>query len=405
MLNIFAGFEEANRYVIYGGDGSVIGYIAEEGGGLGKGIARQMAGTHRAFSCAVLDPAGNVILRIRRPFSWVNSRIQVLTVDAATGDETLVGETLQRWHPLRRKYELYLNRTTSMVQFGAVDEPPLSWDFSVLGEGGKLLGSVNRNMRGLMRELFSDTGHYVLRMDAASPRTTNLSTSGIVASPAAASGEAAEARDAIAATAHRQVLNQANNTTQGQTALATVPTRSMSLDERAVLLATAVTIDFDYFSKLSRAGPGMGGGFGMPLPIFMPIPGFGGGGGGGQQTPQDSIGTESTPGALTPEQVQQDVADTAGASGQDMPWWQQEAEASDSDYAPSDTGMQGGYNDSNGGGFSQPQGQEGGNWWDNAGGPGMQDDGDPWADTDRDLWGGDDGGGGDWGGGGGDGGW
>lgn len=48
--------------------------------------------------------------------------------------------------------------------------------------------------------------------------------------------------------------------------------KGMTLDQRAVMLATAVSVDFDYFSRHSGAG-GMGGGF---LPLWFP--GMGGGG-------------------------------------------------------------------------------------------------------------------------------
>ena len=66
---------------------------------------------------------------------------------------------------------------------------------------GNLIGSINRNFRGFGREIFTDTGQYVIRMDAAE---------GLV--------------------------------------------RGMTLDERAVTLAAAVSIDFDYFSRHSAHG-------------------------------------------------------------------------------------------------------------------------------------------------------
>lgn len=47
------------------------------------------------------------------------------------------------------------------------------------------------------------------------------------------------------------------------------PTSSLTLDERAMTLATAVSIDFDYFSRHS-------GGGGLGFPFFI----WGGGGGG-----------------------------------------------------------------------------------------------------------------------------
>jgi hypothetical protein len=111
-------------------------------------------------------------------------------------------------------------------QFAYVDEPFLSWDFSLLSAENRLIGSVNRNFAGFAREFFTDTGVYALRMDSAGLRDDQLAPS------------------------------------QG------TPGEGMTLDQRAVMLATAVSVDFDYFSRHSGAG-----GFG-----FMPLwfPGVGG---------------------------------------------------------------------------------------------------------------------------------
>ena len=121
-------------------------------------------------------------------------------------------------------------------QFAYVDEPFLSWDFSLLSADAQLIGSVNRNFAGFGREIFTDTGVYALRMDAA--------------------GLADEPRHLISKTGEKHKLAQ-KTTNAG-----------MTLDQRAVMLATAVSVDFDYFSRKS----GVGGGF---LPLWFP--GMGGG--------------------------------------------------------------------------------------------------------------------------------
>lgn len=176
----------------------------------------------------------------------------------------VIGEAQQVWAPLRRKYDLFLyhhppNVATDMKtkrvrlsesdfsqsqqmqlertseqgqgvgefsQFAYVNEPWLSWDFNLRSADDRLIGSVNRNFAGFAREILTDTGVYALRMDSA-----GLSPDGTVATQ--------------------------ENTTTG-----------MTLDQRAVMLATAVSIDFDYFSRSSRPG---GAGF---IPVW--IPGAGG---------------------------------------------------------------------------------------------------------------------------------
>lgn len=170
----------------------------------------------------------------------------------------IVGEAHSEWAPLRRKYNLFLSHDSSpqeapaqssslenFTQFAAIDEQFLSWDFSFKDQNGKLIGSVNRNFAGWGRELFTDMGTYALRMDSA----------GL----AEAAGDTA--KESMTSSANRQAYAEVVGAAENE--------KGMTLDQRAVMLATAVTVDFDYFSRHSSQGGGMG---------FMPIWMFGGGG-------------------------------------------------------------------------------------------------------------------------------
>jgi len=129
-------------------------------------------------------------------------------------------------------------------------------DFSLLTDSSppSLIGSVNRNFTGFGREIFTDTGVYALRMDAASV--------------------AAESQHLIS-NSHRNHLYRAPAPVETPESMELqgvgkpAAGRGMTLDERAVMLAAAVSVDFDYFSRHSSA-VGHGG--------FMPIGVFGGGG-------------------------------------------------------------------------------------------------------------------------------
>lgn len=189
----------------------------------------------------------------------------------------IIGEAQQYWAPLRRKYNLFLHRDLAQeskesanaqltagdlplsnstalekvdpsneshgfAQFAYVNEPFLSWDFSLLTADDKLIGSVNRNFAGFAREIFTDTGVYALRMDSAAL--------------------AAEPKHLISHTAHQAGLARQDET----------PALGMTLDQRAVMLATAVSIDFDYFSRHSSAGGGAGW-----MPLWFPWGGAGAG--------------------------------------------------------------------------------------------------------------------------------
>ncbi|PNS16513.1 hypothetical protein CAC42_247 [Sphaceloma murrayae] len=260
MMNVFLGYEQANRYVIMNGSGEKIGYLAEEDHGFGKAIVRQMARTHRSFTAHVFDMNEQEVLRIHRPFSWINSRIRIFdpmspstaqhstTSPLPLSEMRLIGESQQEWAPLRRKYNLFTHRPSlddtssdpTMTQFAAIDSPFLSWDFTLLSSTGYPIGSVNRNFSNLAREMFTDTGVYALRMDSVA--------SALDSSPASTTPPSATPSSDPRAV---QLLSQ-----------------PLTLDQRAAMLATAVSIDFDYFSRHS----GYVGGF--PIPIW--IPGMGG---------------------------------------------------------------------------------------------------------------------------------
>ncbi|KAK9455366.1 Scramblase-domain-containing protein [Dipodascopsis uninucleata] len=208
-MNVFLGFEQANRYAILDVSGNHLGYMEEEDFGFGKAILRQIYRLHRPFKVRVLDRHGYHVLSFQRPFSWINSRVKVMTPPTENANSTIIGETHQSWHLWRRKYNLFLqNGPGNFDQFAAIDAPMLSFRFDLLDEYNRLLGKVDRNWVGLGRELFTDTGVYILQMDAASLEDSSAS---------------------------ERVLG-------------------MTLDQRAVMLATAVSIDFDYFSRHSSPG-------------------------------------------------------------------------------------------------------------------------------------------------------
>lgn len=310
MMNVFLGFEQANKYIIMNGRGETIGYMAEQDHGLGNALARQAFRTHRSFTAHIFDADQREVLRIHRPFSWISSRIRIYDPCSPSGEDAyaastalqgtsaasaldpaaashisslplsemrIIGESQQQWAPLRRKYNLFNYRPIApprddvakltsgdqpnteakaltvtqqpeaaieagMSQFAYVNEPVLSWDFTLKDSEDRVKGSVNRNFAGFAREIFTDTGVYALRMDSASL--------------------AQEPHHLISQTGKIGVEEPPEET-------------AMTLDQRAVMLATAVCIDFDYFSRHSGAG---GGGFGF-FPMWFP--GMGGAAEGG----------------------------------------------------------------------------------------------------------------------------
>ncbi|KAN0064916.1 hypothetical protein ACQY0O_001973 [Thecaphora frezii] len=368
MMNIFLGYEQANRYSILSPTGEQVGFLAEEETGmLGGALQRQLLRTHRPFRATVMNAEGRPVLIIKRPLTWINSKASVYAVRSdypiAYGpprdeDLMLIGEVQQRWHLYRRKYDLFLRRpspppedaqadaaeapaaataeTTALTwmgtkgddyfeQFAEIDAGLWSWNFMMHDADQKLVGAIDRNFRGFSRELFTDTGQYVLRFDSVGQ--TDMTDARIDA-PSSAGASLASSASASSGTA----LVESHGS------------RPLTLDERAVALATAVSIDFDYFSRHSSSAHGGG-----MFPWFY-MGGMGGGGGettpeggspaptqgGGQQN--DGFGTGVVGGAMGQNEYPYGPSDGGSSEGfsrpstgsndaQERPWWEQEQDS------------------------------------------------------------------------------
>ena len=58
---VILGFEQANRYTVLDQNGQVVALLAEDLGGLGKAVGRQLLRTRRAFTATVFSPDGTSI--------------------------------------------------------------------------------------------------------------------------------------------------------------------------------------------------------------------------------------------------------------------------------------------------------------------------------------------------------
>ncbi|KXN90546.1 hypothetical protein AN958_04218 [Leucoagaricus sp. SymC.cos] len=238
MLNIFVGFEQCNKYTISNEDGEPLGFIAEEGQGFLNVLSRQAFAAHRPFRAVILDASGSPVLWLRRPFAWINSRMYVqrlkeLSEYTPEGEPILntFGEVQQKWHPWRRRYDLFLRESPRRIlsiasepqpepkpaffsQVAQVDSPFLAWDFRLLDGRGQDIAFISRAFRGFGREIFTDTGRYSVSFKP----VTLLS--------------------------------------EKQEYIPQFSSRVLTLDERALFLALAVNIDSDYFSRHSHMGSG-----------------------------------------------------------------------------------------------------------------------------------------------------
>lgn len=205
--NLTFGFEQENRYAIVDVSNPQVpaGFIREES----NVIFRQLLRTRRPFVATITDGSGNELFRVRRPFWWITSSIY-----AEVGGKE-IGVVHRRWHLWRRIYDLYLGNE----QFAVVENPGFwYWTFTLKDANGEVLAEIDRDWRGFGFEVFTDAGQYVIRFG-------NV--------------------------AHDPVSDLSGKVPEIEVA------RPLTLAERAVTVALAVSLDNDYFSRH--------GGWGLPF--------------------------------------------------------------------------------------------------------------------------------------------
>ncbi|XP_028774064.1 altered inheritance rate of mitochondria protein 25 [Neltuma alba] len=197
--NLAFGFEQENRYAIVDVcyPQSPVGFIREQS----NVIARQFLRTRRPFVAYIIDAMGNELFKVRRPFWWITSSIYA----EINGKE--IGVVHRRWHLWRRVYDLYLGSK----QFAVVENPGFwNWTFTLKDINGEVLANIDRDWRGFGFEIFTDAGQYVIQFGTSDPSSKI--------------GPARTIQDL-------EVV------------------RPLTLSERAVALALAISLDNDYFSR------------------------------------------------------------------------------------------------------------------------------------------------------------
>ncbi|GMM35024.1 Aim25 protein [Saccharomycopsis crataegensis] len=227
FANLFLGFEQANQYKLLNPQGQEIGYLKERDFGIRKMIMRQVAGLHRPFDVDLIDLNGNVVMNFKRGFSWINSRVRVRVpkvpfiegTTKSTNDEDwiILGESIQQWHLWQRNYNLfsYSPQNDEFTQFGRINAPFLSYDFTVRDEQTEVVSAINRTWGGIGLEFFTDVATYIVRLN-------------------------------------RQAMANDENIMGGEM----IKPGEMTLSERAVVIANTISVDFDYFSRHSKNSNG-----------------------------------------------------------------------------------------------------------------------------------------------------
>ncbi len=142
---IFTGFEGKNRYVVYDRDGRELFYAVEEPRSV---LARIFLKAFRPFAVDVVDPSGNPLLRVERPFTFYFHRADILD---ASGRR--LGSLERQFSIHQRRYSVVSTRGKEVFELVAPFFHP--WTFSI-HQHGREVGSITKKWVGFFKEGFTD---------------------------------------------------------------------------------------------------------------------------------------------------------------------------------------------------------------------------------------------------------
>jgi hypothetical protein len=190
--SLLLGIVIRHKYKIRKSDGRIMGYIEERNAGFGAAISRQITTSQRQFVIDVFDTHGVLLLTVKRPMKLVNSKVTTMLPNKAP-----IGESVQKWHLYKKKYKLLVHGN----QFASIESPYLEDSFTAKDPLGRTLAAVETDSN--WSQMITEQNIYTIRWD-----------------PWAFQG-----------TAYYPIGER------------------LSLDEKAVMLANIISIDYDHFTS------------------------------------------------------------------------------------------------------------------------------------------------------------
>lgn len=152
MLEIFTGFETANRYRILTPGGEEAMFAYEESGML----SRQFMGSHRPLSLHVIDNNGQPILNAYRNFFWFFSHLNVLD-----GSGAPLGSLHRKFGVLHRKFALLDSGGQQIA--GLNGSLFRRYTFTLNNASGQEMGRIVKQWGGILREGFTDADTFSIQ--------------------------------------------------------------------------------------------------------------------------------------------------------------------------------------------------------------------------------------------------
>jgi uncharacterized protein YxjI len=149
---ILTGIETRNRYMVVGDDDQPLFFVGEVGEGVGAFLMRMFLKAKRPFTLELKSPDGAILLRLRRPWHWWLSQMEV-----EDGMGRHLGSIQQRFAFFERRYEVIGESGQVLAALRGPFFKP--WTFLV-EENGREVGKIQKQWSGLGKELFTTADNF-----------------------------------------------------------------------------------------------------------------------------------------------------------------------------------------------------------------------------------------------------
>lgn len=155
---ILTGFEGSNRYQVVGENGQPLFFAGEVGSGLGLFLLRSFLKAKRPFTMELKTPSGATALRLKRPWRFFFSHL-----DVEDADGRLLGSVQQRFAFFQRRYDVLGPSGEVLATLRGPFFKP--WTF-IVEQGDRELGRIQKKWSGFGKEMFTDADSFGVTFSA-----------------------------------------------------------------------------------------------------------------------------------------------------------------------------------------------------------------------------------------------
>ena len=152
-------FKFENHYKIFDKQGNQIGAVGQKMPGWQKFLTLLISKKMMPFHMEIEDPNGGTLVTIKRGWTFLFSKVEVLDQNDVT-----IGYFNQKFSLTNSVFKI---TDPGGADVGEIRGSWTAWDFKISDANGRVIGTVNKKWAGALREIFSDSDKYYVSIDPA----------------------------------------------------------------------------------------------------------------------------------------------------------------------------------------------------------------------------------------------